>query len=104
MKENSLTDSALTEYEKDRLKMLFGSIERYKIVSRAYSTRVSGLRGLSVGELKKLSLAVSKLIDLKTREFYEKYKEFLKENYLLSDMVETIMIRNSILKDPSRSS
>jgi len=83
----------LTEYEKGRLKMLFGSIERHRIVSKAYSTRVSGLRGLSVGKLKNLSLAVSKLIDLKMREFYEKYKEFLKENYLISDMMDIIMVR-----------
>ena len=90
--ESSLRE--LTNYEKERLRVLFGSIETYNIIKRANSRRKSGHKPLPVRELKRLRDTVSIILDLKIKDFSEKYKHLIRENYLLMDMLEKIVIRN----------
>jgi hypothetical protein len=89
----------LTEHEKEALRHLFGRIGSYKIFKDANNRRRASHKTLPILELKRLAESISTILDRKIKEFCKEYRHVINENYLFYDMVQKIIIRNSILKN-----
>jgi hemerythrin superfamily protein len=89
----------LTDHDKEELRLLFGSIGCYKITKAAYSRKKKPYHGR---ELKRHMNIIDAIIDLKIKDFYEKYQHIVRENYLFCDLVKTLIIRDSNLKTINR--
>jgi hypothetical protein len=88
----------LTEYEKEGLIILFGSIGTHRIIKEAYDRRKLSRKALRT-ESKKLGEDISIILDKKIRDFHEKFRQVIRENYLLADMIRILIIRRSVLKN-----
>ena len=88
----------LTDYEKEGLRILFGSIGSHRIIKDVYDRRKLGRKALRT-ESKKLAEHISIILDKKIRDFHEKFRQAIRENYLLADMIRILVIRRSVLKN-----
>lgn len=88
----------LTDYEKEGLRILFGSIGGHSIIKDVYDRRKLGRKALRT-ESKKLAEHISIILDKKIRDFHEKFHQAIRENYLLADMIRILIIRRSVLKN-----
>ena len=89
----------LTDYEKEGLRILFGSIGSHRIIKDAHDRRKLGRNQALRMESKKLAEYISIILDKKIRDVYEKFRQTIRENYLLVDMIRILIIRRSVLKN-----
>jgi hypothetical protein len=78
--------------------LLFGSIGGHRIIKDVYYRRKLGRKALRT-ESKKLAEDISIILDKKIRDFHEKFRQVIGENYLLADMIRILIIRRSALKN-----
>lgn len=88
----------LTDYEKEGLRILFGSIGSHRIIKDEYDRRKLGRKALRT-ESKKLAEHISIILDKKISDFHEKFRQAIRENYLLADMIRILIIRRSVLNE-----
>jgi len=88
----------LTDYEKEGLRILFGSIGSHRIIKDEYDRRKLGRKALRT-ESKKLAEHISIILDKKIRDFHGKFRQAIRENYLLADMMWILIIRRSVLNE-----
>jgi hypothetical protein len=89
----------LTENEKVALRALFGNIGSYRIFKDAKSSLKLNKKLRSSEEQRTLLESINELIDRKIEQFKKAYKDILRDNYLLSDTLDKIVIRNSVSKN-----
>jgi hypothetical protein len=88
----------LTENEKEALTILFGNMGSHRILKDARSSLKSN-KLPPREELKKHLELISAIIDHKRKEFNQSYQDILRDNYLFSDMVDKIIVRDYVLKN-----
>jgi hypothetical protein len=89
----------LTENEKEALRALFGGMASYGIFKDAKSSLKLNKKLQSSEEQRTLLESINELIDRKIEQIKKDYKDILRDNYLLSDMLDKIVIRNSVSKN-----